>query len=58
MKIKNKALQDIKKGQGVERHSVLVKGGVWIKPTMIFEMKKTYNRKRQKQELRRAMEHY
>ena len=48
MKIKNKFLQDIKNGQGVERHSVLDKGGVWIKPTMVFEMKKTYNRKRQK----------
>lgn len=58
MKVKNKALQDIKKGQGVERHSVLDKGGVWIKPTMVFEMKKTYNRKRQKQEVRKIMEYY
>ena len=57
MKIKNKSPQDIKKGQGVERHSVLDKGGVWIKPTMVFEMKKTYNRKRQKQELRKMMEY-
>ena len=57
MKIKNKSLQDIKKGQGVERHSVLDKGGVWIKPTMVFEMKETYNRKRQKQELRKMMEY-
>ena len=57
MKIKNKSLQDIKKGQGVERHSVLDKGGVWIKPTMVFEMKKTYNRKRQTQELRKMMEY-
>ena len=57
MKIKNKSLQDIKKGQGVERHSVLDKGCVWIKPTMVFEMKKTYNRKRQKQELRKMMEY-
>lgn len=57
MKIKNKSLQDIKKGQGVERHSVLDKGSVWIKPTMVFEMKKTYNRKRQKQELRKMMEY-
>ena len=57
MKIKNKSLQDIKKGQGVERHSVLDKGGVWIKPTMVFEMKKTYNRKCQKQELRKMMEY-
>lgn len=57
MKIKNKSLQDIKKGQGVERHSVLDKGGVWIKPTMVLEMKKTYNRKRQKQELRKMMEY-
>ena len=57
MKIKNKSLQDIKKGQGVERHSVLDKGGVWIKPTMVFEMKKTYKRKRQKQELRKMMEY-
>lgn len=57
MKIKNKSLQDIKKGQGVERHSVLDKGGVWIKPTMVFEIKKTYNRKRQKQELRKMMEY-
>ena len=57
MKIKNKSLQDIKKGQGVERHSVLDKGGVWIKPAMVFEMKKTYNRKRQKQELRKMMEY-
>lgn len=57
MKIKNKSLQDIKKGQGVERHSVLDKGGVWIKPTMVFEMKKTYNRKRHKQELRKMMEY-
>lgn len=58
MKIKNKAQQDIKKRRGVERHSVLDKGGVWIKPTMVFEMKKTYNRKRQKQQLRKTMEHY
>ena len=57
MKVKNMALQSIKKGQGVERESVLDKGGVWIKPTMVFEMKKTYNRKRQKQELRRMMEY-
>ena len=57
MKIKNKFLQDIKNGQGVERHSVLDKGGVWIKPTMVIEMKKTYNRKRQKQELRKMMEY-
>lgn len=58
MKVKKKTLQDIKKGQGVERNNVLDKGGVWIKPTMVFEMKKTYNRKRQKQELRKTMEHY
>lgn len=58
MKVKKKALQDIKKGQGVERNNVLDKGGVWIKPTMVFEMKKNYNRKRQKQELRKTMEHY
>lgn len=58
MKVKKKALQDIKKGLGVERNNVLDKGGVWIKPTMVFEMKKTYNRKRQKQELRKTMEHY
>ena len=58
MKVKKKALQDIKKGQGVERNNVLDKGGVWIKTTMVFEMKKTYNRKRQKQELRKTMEHY
>ena len=57
MKVKNMALQSIKKGQGVERESVLDKGGVWINPTMVFEMKKTYNRKRQKQELRKMMEY-
>ena len=57
MKIKNKSLLDIKKGQGVERHSVLDEGGVWIKSTMVFEMKKTYNRKRQKQEFRKMMEY-
>jgi len=29
-----------------------------LKFGQIFEMKKTYNRTRQKQELRKAMEHY
>lgn len=57
MKAKNKKLQDIKRGQGVERSSVIGSGGVWTKPTMIFEMKKSYNRTRQKQGLRKTLEY-
>lgn len=57
MKVKSKALQNIKKGQGVERNNVLDNGGLWIKPPIVFEMKKTYNRQRQKQELRKMKEY-
>ena len=57
MKAKNKKLQDIKRGQGVERSSVIGNGGGWTKPTMIFEMKKSYTRTHQKQGLRKTLEY-